>query len=280
MLPGTEVAVNEDDAAPALVVRIFDDGARYVVVQGESARTLSDPERRCDDRADAAAVAIALLVSPVLATPPPPPVPSPPVATPEPVVAVPAPPIAPPRSTPPPAKPVSTSYAPAHTDIDVELNAQIDGSGPSGPGFGGGARFVVTRMHFGGAFGVQATSPVTLPLPDGAVSLTRLPFDLSFRGGYRWRRLEVAGELGFAVLLELARGEQVANPVSRTGVDLGLRVAVQGRAWLTRRVALFAGVQAIGIPAPIELGVHDDGIVGKTPNYWLGGVFGLVLRAR
>jgi hypothetical protein len=264
------VAVVDLDDPTTLVVRVVDDGQTYRVIVGDTVRELSDPAQRCSDRADAAAVSIALLLAP------PPPTTS---VTPS----LPA--VLPPATQPPPTRashedrPISRR-PPERTNIDVAASGEIDGSGSSGPAFGGGLRLSVTRFHLGASLGVAATSPVSLSLSTGGVSLTRVPIDLSFRGGYRWGRFELSGELGFVALLEVARGESVSRPVSRTDADFGLRVAIEARGWMTRRIAVFGGLQATAVPAPLEIAFHDEGIVGKTPSYWLGGAIGLAFRAR
>src|SRR5438128_107519 len=72
LLPEMHVAADDRAAAQAgtaIAVGVSDEGQRYRVRVGETDRVLSDPARRCDDRARAAAVVIALVVNPPAAAP-------------------------------------------------------------------------------------------------------------------------------------------------------------------------------------------------------------------
>src|SRR5207247_2392750 len=66
LLPEMRVTPGEAGAG-GLLVTVGDEGERYRIRIGEVERLLTDAARRCDDRAHAAAVVIALLVNPAVA---------------------------------------------------------------------------------------------------------------------------------------------------------------------------------------------------------------------
>src|SRR6185369_14020236 len=78
-LPSTRVVLDLKVPDELPLVEIVDEGARYRVRAGNAARGFSDPERRCTERARAAAVFATLVLAPaaLLTAPEPEPAPAP-----------------------------------------------------------------------------------------------------------------------------------------------------------------------------------------------------------
>jgi hypothetical protein len=276
LLPRTRVTLVP--AAGALVVRVADAGAAYRIGIGPDEREFLDGDRRCDERARAAAVFIALTVEP-------------PTVPPALGREAGAPPgsrraEAGPTARPPSAAPAEAaigrgppSRPPSSVVVDLELAALLDGAPQDGLlGGGGAARLAVGTRYLQGAVGAAVLSPATLALPAGAAArVLRAPFDLDVRGVLRRGRLEGAADLGFSLALLSIEGQGFSPPRSDVRVEPGLRGALSVRVRLVERVALFAGLEARVVPQPHQL-TSGATVLATLPLVWLGGAVGLLVR--
>jgi hypothetical protein len=285
---GLQVAL----VAPA-EARVVDLGARYRIAWRGDLREREDPARLCEERANVAAVMIAMSLRPPKfarrappALPPPPPPPPPPVE-PEPVRSE-DPVVSTVLSTPPPspillpapAKPVvvTTVTAPAAPKtprrVRVELDASLVGAlapidnPPLAAGFE--LRLAIGGDRFAALIGAGAYTPATQSLDLAQAVTVRAPFDLGVRASLSRGRLRPSLDLGLVLGLLSIEGREVARPESALRLDVGLRVAPSLRVRLHDKVAL-----VISLPVTVsfithELEVLPSGVRGETPRVWLG----------
>src|SRR5579871_888246 len=271
-VPGARVVFD-----PAGAIEVIDLGDRYRVKAAGRERQFVDRARRCDERARAAAVFVAIELerAPPAPTPPPPTTPAPPTVTPAPPTAAPAATMATPAVTRAPVAAAARSEL--HVDAEatgalaVDFGAQVAG--------GGAARFVASWRFLGVALGVGGLSTVTLPLDRGAATLSRVPLDLDARALVRRGRLEGAVDLGVALVALTASGQGFAVDRGATVLDVALRAALVGKLWLGERLALLASVETVaGRSRPLALA--DGAVVGATPPAWLTVALGVAVRIR
>jgi hypothetical protein len=253
----------------ALVVQVVDRGDHYRVVAAAQSRELFDPARQCRERARASAVVVALTLRP----------PGVEQAAPPPLAAV--------ADAEQPgeraltlrrrkAPEVATPTSP--WDPSGRLTVELSGAIAMAPGDGAGAG-VTLRAAAGGrllalALGVELVEPLTLSRSVVAVELTRLPVDLDVRARLGRGRLEGLVELGVLAAWLHLRGPDAGGD----RLDLGVRAAGQARVWLWPRLAALAGVELAYELRPYDLLVEGHGVVGQTPDTWIGLSVGIATR--
>jgi hypothetical protein len=230
-------------------LELYDLGDTYRIAGAGVERTFADAERRCDERARAIAVVLALSFEPPSFTP---------AAA----------------SPPPPPRRRRRMYA------DLELGGSVAGTFERGSAVSGGG---FMRVSFGFAhvrltLGATALSPAQLDFAGTKARLTRIPIDIGLRGALRIRRVELNGDLGFAATITVGNGVDLPMPSGGTRLDPGIRMAAGSRVWLGERVAPFVAVEGIVSIHPIDLTRTNVGKVGSTPYGWLGAVLGLAVR--
>ncbi len=267
----TGVWVSTDEAtAEDVVVQLWDEGTSYRVRVGTSAeKEFVDSARRCDERAKAVAVFIAVTTGlfEASAAPPAPSLQPPPPSTPQ-----------------PPASSSVDVRARIRARIELEL-AGLFGGAPNADVTGGGsARFAITahraggQVGVGGSIGAAGLAPTSLDLAGGRARLIRVPADVSLRFQYRRGRWQLDADAGLSLAVLIVSGQGLANPTRQTVLDLGVRGALSATLWLSRRVAPFVSLEATGSPSRYQLAVHDSGIVGQTPAIWIAGALGIKLN--
>jgi hypothetical protein len=251
--PRHEVTLDEAVMAGDLSVRVRDREEGFELRVGERGRTIRDPQRHCAERARTAALIIALALEP-------------------PFVALPQPPGRPPAPA-----------APRALRADLEVGAAFDVSPGVERQSGSLAAGVAIRGAVGlswikGVLGLGLVSPLTLDLGVARARLWRLPLDLALRVATQWRFLEISGELGLAMDIVMASGEEIAASRSGTRLELGFRAAatLAVRPW--GRWGLFASPCFTFIPSPSELQTQPQGVVGTTPRLRTGALVGLTVR--
>jgi hypothetical protein len=257
--------VSADAAVATVDVRDF--GDRYVVTLDGRAREYTDQARDCGARARAAAVFVALILTPPVATPP---TPNPPVEAERP-----KPPVAP----PPAAKPKSSGFG-----VGVELG----GAGVTAPRHDGSQYVIAGELHlvvaaerWGVGFGGSLPTVSTLDLSGVRVRERRIPLDIAIRRAWGSSWLRTGVELGaVAAIYELrqeAGGKSATRiaPAARVGATLTAQrrgVGVYAR--------IFSEISPVTQPIAVEpapTGV-EPGVVGRTSPLWVGVALGLVAK--
>jgi hypothetical protein len=267
LLPGV---VLTDDAGDeqAVVVRIEDEGAAYVVAIATQRHELRDPARDCVERARAAAVLVVMALQPPAVAE----AASRPAAAPATRPAsVPTPPVVP-RPAPAPRRRALVTL-----DVGAAAAAALPGKRNDAGATGGAAVRLNVGRRFGAALGVGGLAPVTLDLPQGRARVTRVPVDLDAFAALPIGRFDLLFALGLAAAVVSVEGQGFPVPVSATRADLGLHAGVAVRWWRWGRVAPYAAVEAELLPVPYDLAVAGRGTVGSTPRWWLRLVLGLTV---
>ena len=135
--------------------------------------------------------------------------------------------------------------------------------------------------HVGLSLGAGARYPtVTLDFESAQARLTRVPFDLSLRGGWRTGRVELSAEVGFGAAVMIIEGQSLTYTERSIRADLSVRIAAQVRLWVVPRLALYLSVLNSVSPAQTDLTVDRLGRVGSTPEWWIGSALGLAIRMK
>ena len=292
------------DAADGVRVEVVDRGARYEVRAGGATRVIEDAERRCGERATAAAVAVTLLLDPPSA--PPPDEPAGPLAPREspPAAALPAtPPPARAMATPPPARAIATPRPPPPASapstlavlaprraarrpsrIDLELTGVLGGApalGSAAPELtGGGAlRLALGGRYVAATVGFAGLAPADATAANVAVRVVRIPFDAGVRLAIPLGRVEPGVDAGLAFAILQLSAPALTDATTSTRLDVGARIAPFLRIGLTARLALVFGLEMIVSFAPYDLVVDPNSTrIATTPRLWLAGGLGLAAR--
>jgi hypothetical protein len=254
LFPAIDVATAFDQASEGdAVVQEQPDG--FTVTLSEFRRYFEDPAGRCAERAQMAAVFIAIALDP-------PRFPSVPAEPP-----------------PSPAPPDSGAAPPA---LELELGPILQFAPSAGTqnvplALGGGGRLRWGRT-VSLSLGAALWSSRALHYRQADAGALWLPLDL----GVRVTRAEVGWDGGAEASLVVApvRLEGVNLPLSAGGwrAEIGARGAATIRWWLANRVGVFACAYAVTMPRPYTLRVVGVGEVGNTPTLWLGAQVGVSFR--
>jgi len=242
-------------------LELADDGARYRVSVGGHTREYTDADRDCDRRARVAAVFIALVRSGERGDEPgdeePQPGP-PPAAAPAPQPAAPV-----PAST-------SSSRPPPRT-VFLDAGGRLTFA-PTSPGL-----VVVPGVELGGAYqpgALGARLTLAIPLANGTLAvgpatarIARYPLYAALRHAARFEPFLLAFDAGIEGALLAVRREGAARGTTRP--DLGVRASVLV-ALASPRLAPFLSVLSEWVPERFGLALEPDGVVQKTPAFWLG----------
>jgi hypothetical protein len=243
------VRIESGEPADGPRVELWDEGAQFRVSTGTDAREFTDWAHRCDERARKAAVFIALVLEPPTVRPPPP---------------------------PPPPWPKNAVLA-----VELEAAALLDAA-PQMELYSGGAAaaLFVGARYVGGVLGVGALSPTTLELKGARARLWRIPVELGLRGRLRRGRVGLAIDAVAFVGAQVTEGLDVVNARTDTRAELGVGVAARIEWVATRRWVPFLAFRAEVVPEPYNLTLPSVGVVGTTPQYWVGGALGIALAIR
>jgi hypothetical protein len=260
LLPGTRIM--REDESPTLVVRLEDHGDRFSVAIEGASREIRDRRRQCSERARAAAVFVVLALEPPRVFGDEPRAPAAVVQLdddePSPLLARPA-------------------RRAARYSLELEAGALVDAApGSKTLAAGGGVlRLLFGARSFGMTLGIAGVGPVTIAVPPGEVSIQRVPLDVGAYAALRRERLDVRLELGLALAPLLVQGRGFTADLDGFRLDLGVRGALVGRWWVTRRLALWLGADVTGLPRPYDLVVTNRAASAETPRVWVRVAAGL-----
>jgi hypothetical protein len=243
-----DVITAADPSGAALRVELSDAGPAFHVTAGSEARAFEDRSRRCGERANEAAVFIALVLEPPSVTE------------------------APVRRRTVRRRPVVVLVAAPAIAVALAAHARQPVAA------GGELQLFVGNRFVGGVVSAQGLSPVTLQVTAARAQLTRVPLSLAMRGQLRRRTLELAIDLGLVLSFQVTEGLDVTPSLRETRLELGLRAALQLVWWLRPRVGLVAGARFEWLPRPNDLTLAGAGIVGTTPSCWIGAMLGLAVQ--
>jgi len=260
LLPAVALEAVRDGATPDdAVVRERSSGVS-VAMSGQE-RFFEGADRSCSERAQLAAVFIAIVVDPPRfpVEPAPDRFVGPPVAPPEPPT---------PRSR-------------RHIDFELGPSTQVapaSGLGATPLAFGFGARGV-----WGGdlsvSAGVSGLSSTLLRYPGADARMLLVPFDLGARLGRSMQAWDAGAELSFVLAAMHIQGEGMSMTESAWRLLPGGRAAVFARVWTTPHVGLSLSVYSTLFPFRYTVGVGGIGSVGETPVLWPGVQLNVVVRA-
>jgi len=248
--------VSADAAAATVDVRDF--GDRYVVTANGRTREYTDETRDCGARARAAAVFVALILTPPAVEPPKPPVE---VVRPE-----------------PPAVPVPVAK-PKSVGVGVELGG-VGATAPRNDGaeyvLAGDLHLVVAGERWGVGLGGSLPTASTFVLNSVPVRERRIPLDISIRRNWGASWLRAGLELG--AVAAIYRLQQAAGPSTQAetrilpGAKVGATLTAQAHT-----VGVYARIFSEIFPATQPVVIEPAG-VGRTSPLWMGVALGLVAK--
>jgi len=255
LFPAIDVVTASDLASEGdAVVQEQPDG--FTVTLSEFHRYFEDPAGRCAERAQMAAVFIAIALDP-------PRFPSVPAEPP-----------------PPPPPPDSGAASPASLELELGPSLQlapVAGTQNVPLALGGGGRLRWGRT-VSLSLGAAVWSSTAIHYPKADARALWLPLDL----GVRVMRAADGWDAGAEASLVVApvRLEGANLPLSAGGwrAEIGGRGSAIVRWWLANRVGVFACAYAVTMPRPYTLRVVGVGEVGNTPTLWLGAQMGVSFR--
>jgi hypothetical protein len=227
----------------------------FVVTLSEFRRYFDDPAGRCAERAQMAAVFIAIALDP-------PRFPSPPA------------------EAPPPAPPPASGAPPSRFDLELGPVLQVAPGAstrnvPLALGGGGRLRWGKTVSL---SLGAAVWSSTEIHYPQADARALWLPLDLGvrvMRSGDIW---DAGAEASLVVAPVRLEGANLPLSAGGWRAEIGARGAALARWWLANRVGVFAGSYAVMMPRPYTLRVVGVGEVGNTPRLWLGAQVGVTFR--
>jgi hypothetical protein len=261
-------------------VEVIDLGVPFRVVAAGNTREYRDDARDCAHRARIAAVFVVLVVDPAailkeVAAPPSPSSP-PPGAPPAAATTMPATAIIAAAAAPATTGAAGTSRAGAR--VRVGLGAAVEGGLGSGAGIG--QLGVALRLGFGAgtlalSIGAAALAPVDASIGGVRLRHRRIPADASVRAqgavaigaGYA---LQPYAELGVGVAQVQESALDLASPLTRTTIELGVHGGAGVYLAGSSRLTPFLALQGELVPVPPSVSALPRGEVGHTPSVWLG----------
>ncbi len=243
--------------ANAFTVELFDeeDALRVVTPCGE--RRFEEAQRRCDERARAAGVFIALTLAESCA----------PAAR-------------PPAAPPPPPRT-------ARLRATLELAILVDGAPRSAPDnsqvTGGavlklGQEARIGAALVGGFVSASGEGPVTAHYPSAHAGLERIPFEVGVRAGGRHGRVEVDGNLALVLDTLLVTGQGLSSDKQAQRLELAIGVGALLRVWSTDWFAPTLSFDVLIAPNVYQVVVAPSQVVGTLPQVWLSAALGVAVR--
>jgi len=260
LLPHTQVTA---DAGPlgTSEASIDDQGPQYRVTVAGQERSFVDAARGCAERAQHAAVFVALILDPPM------------IAEPPPVPAIPA---------PVPPAPEQVRHASPTVADAWRWELALGGSMLVAPAVAdrsttvaaGATAWVRGKRAFHLGFGAGLLHG-SLHFTDADADAWWFPLDLAAGFTVKSAAWEVGAELGPSATILSILGENVPQAQRQVRVEFGVRASVIGRFWLDSKFALFMSVEGVARPSPYVLLIEPEGAVGETPSLWLGGSAGV-----
>jgi hypothetical protein len=243
----SDLTIDNEPRPGVLSVEIWQDGASYGVVVRSIRREFFDPGLHCEERARKVAVLIALELEP-----------------------------------PSVSEPVPHPWRPrpkAIVELEIGGRAEVALRRADVPAAGGAQlRLFVGSRFVGGVLAVAGLSPTTLKLDVAGASFERIPVDVGVRGQVRRGRWSVSLECGLLLSFQVTEGLNVMPSLRQTRLELGARLAAQLKVQVWKRFSVFLAAHFEWLPSPNNLVLPSIGIVGTTPQYWIGGTAGVAVR--
>jgi hypothetical protein len=269
LVPALTKDARVTDRVPLLVVDL---GDRFQVAAGGQTRQYDDDGRDCVERARIAAVYIALALNPPMfqAPPPPPPPPSPPIV-----------------ERPAPAAPPAADTGASRWGR-LGIAARVDGAAAGAPSSstaiaaGGELRGAFGWRGLGVAASAGILSSTTNSFASVPVSERRFPCSIALTAHHRLATsLEIAGDLGVALVPFTLAGEGLQTSDASTRLDVGARLAVAlAFPSLAGVAAPFVGLHAELYPRAYVVNVSPSGDIGETSRLWVGASAGVSVGSR
>jgi hypothetical protein len=255
--------ITADTGPPGAVeATVSDHGAYFRVTVAGQERSFDDAARQCAERARHAAVFLALVLDPLMTAD----------LAPE-----------PPAVAAPPAPPVD-SARPSGERGPQQLQWEMTL---------GGAMFVApaaerrrTAVAEGIAVFARAKRGFHLALGAGVLHGSLhfdaasadawwAPIDVAAGFSTRASAWEIGAELGPNASILFIAGENLKQAERQVRVEVGGRVSLWSRFWLTQQFAMFLAAEAVVRPFPHILDIDPRGGIGQMPAIWLGASAGL-----
>jgi hypothetical protein len=262
LLVRTQVTADAGTVGPNDAV-IDDQGSQFRVTVAGQERSFVDPARGCAERAQHAAVFVALVLDPPMIA----------EAQPGPVVVAPAP-VAPMREQPRPASPSRTNARQWELALGGSVLVAPAVADRSTAVAGGVAAWVRGKKGFHLGFGAGVLHG-SLHFTDADADAWWIPLDLAVGFTAQGAAWEMGAEIGPSASVLSIIGENLAQAHREVRLEFGGRAAVMARFWLDKKFALFMSAEGVYRPSPYALFIDPDGLVGQTPSIWLGGSAGV-----
>jgi uncharacterized protein (DUF736 family) len=267
LLVRTQVTADVGPIGPSDAI-IDDQGPQFRVTVAGQERSFVDVARGCAERAQHAAVFIALVLDPPMIA----------EAPAEPAVAAPAP------AAPAPALPVREPPRPppASATNAWQWELALGGTVLAAPAVaerstavaGGATAWVRGKKGFHLGFGIGLLHG-SLHFTDADADAWWFPLDLAAGFTAKGAAWEVGAEIGPSASVLSVIGENLAQAHRQVRLEFGGRAAIVSRFWLNKKFALFVSAEGVFRPAPYVLLIDPQGAVGQTPSVWLGGSAGV-----
>jgi hypothetical protein len=262
LLRRTEVMT---DAGPADEAAIVDQGPQFRVTVAAQERAFADPQRACAERAQNAAVFIALVLDPPTIAEP----------APEPVTRAQAPVLPPAPERPAPSPPPS---GPKPMQWDLTLGGILlvaPSSSDRKTALSGGAQVWVRGkrgFHLGFGAGLLRGS---LEFETASASAWWIPIDLAVGYTAKSGASELGVEFGPSASVLSIVGRDLQQAQQQVRLEIGLRASTWFRFWFDSKFAIYLSADGVARPVPYALQINPDGQVGHMPALWLGASAGL-----
>jgi hypothetical protein len=264
------------DVSPDVVdsdVIVSDRGAGFTVKVRGQRRRFRDVKRDCTERARHVAVFAVLIIDPLR-------VPSQVVEAEE----DPEPPGKPLHQDVPPPPPPTPAPRPPGARFDLSLGplAQValKPNAETATQAGGLGLRLRYGQRIGITLGVAGLLPTSLHFDLADARATWVPMDLGLSLSRRFDSWEVEMNLGgeAALLLVEGQGQGLDTTQQAFRLEVGGRLGAQVRYWASEHAGICGGMFGTWFPKPYALQVDGLGMVGETPNAWIGGSLGAVIR--
>jgi hypothetical protein len=266
------------DLSPDVVdsdVIVSDRGAGFTVKVRGQRRRFRDLKRDCTERARHVAVFTVLVVDPLH-------VPSQAVNDAEEEPEPPGKPAQPDVPPPPPLRPTKPPEGGARLDLSLGPLAQValKPNAESATQAGGLGLRLRYGQRVGITLGVAGLLPTSLHFVLADARAFWMPMDLGLSLSRRVSNWEVEMDVGAtaALLLVEGQGQGLDTTQQASRLEVGGRLGAQVRYWASEHAGICGGMFGSWFPKPYTLEVAGVGVVGQTPNAWIGGSLGAVIR--
>jgi hypothetical protein len=241
---------------------ISDQGASFRVTIAGQERSFEDAARQCAERARHAAVFLALVLDPLMTAD----------ESPEPPVA--RAPVVPPVDTaqpPPQRRPQALQWEMTlggvmHVAPGVDRREMAVAEGI--------AVFARAKRRFHLALGAGVLRG-RLRFDVADADAWWIPIDLAAGFDARATAWEIGAEVGPSASILSIVGENLKDADRQLRVEIGGRVSLWARFWLSRQFAAFLSAEAVVRPFPYILDIDPRGSIGQMPALWLGASAGV-----